>query len=177
MEEYKSKTLVLNISLAGFMSLLFFGISDISRALTYIGIPRPVPYIIYIVTLVLFVFKNISRIKIYDLIYYLIVVIAVLYGIAANGSYIENVINIYAIILLFIPGYFYFRFVNDDDLVKGLRIAIDFSSIFLIVYYWLFVRTQSGYDMNYAYWIATPLCINLYYYRHKYFCILYHYTL
>lgn len=155
------------MTLSLMMSILYFGISDISRALAHVGISRVISYIVYILIFILFALKYLPRLRICDIVYHIIIIPIAVSGLGKYAAYINSDSNVYAMVIMVIPSYYFYRVCDDDNLVEGNKRAATFSTIYLLIYYFVYIRRTSGYDMNYAYWIAPPMCVNFYYYLEK----------
>lgn len=142
-------------------AFLYFSISNISRMLLSFGLPRPVSYIVFIGFFLVFFLKTCSRMKLFDILYYLIVIPVVGLGLIRYGSY-ERDTAIYAAIILFLPAYYFFRFCNPAHMQKGFKYAALYSFLYLCVYYLTDVYGGS-YSMQYAYWMAQPVCALVYF--------------
>ena len=149
-------------------SFLFFAISNISRMLEQIGIPRTVSYLGYLAFFAIFFLKTMKQLSLWDYIYYLIVIPIIAWGTYMYSDYIGSDSRIYVMFIVFLPSYYFFRFCEFKHMIKGLVASSYFSVAYLLVYYLFVVRNSaSRYDMNYAYWIATPMCVIFYNYLRK----------
>lgn len=154
----------LNKSILRIIPFLFFAISSISKILNMVGIPRELPYAVYILIFLLFFIINIPRIRLFDICYYLIAIFLVAWGLYYNASYINSDTNILAVLINFLPAYFFFRFCEEDNILRGLKTATYVNIVYLLIYYLMTVRSQTHYSMDYAYAAAVPLCVIMYYY-------------
>ena len=145
------------------VGFLFFSISNISRMLQqFIGVPREIPYIAYIFLLALYFLKYIRRIRFFDLMYYVVFGIIVAYGLMKYSRYIDSTTRVYAVVLLFLPTFLFFRVFDPEKLFKVFIASQYFASVYLMVYYITDLRNQTGYSMDYAYWIVIPICTMFY---------------
>lgn len=143
-------------------AFLYFSISNISRMLQSIGLPRPVSYIIFLAFFLVFFLKTVRRIKLVDVVYYAIAIPLVALALIRYGSYESSETAIYAIIILFLPSYYFFRFCRLEYMQKGFKYAAVYSFLYLLFYYVTDVYGGS-YSMQYAYWMAQPVCVLAYY--------------
>lgn len=157
-----------NESFMCFFSFLFFAISDISRMFELIGIPRAVFYVLYLFVFASFFLKTMKQMKLFDYLYFLVVIPVVVWGTINYGSYIKAKSALYVMFIVFIPSYYFFRFCDLESMLKGLIASAYYSVIYLLLYYVFFVRsTDATYSMSYAYWIAPPMCVLFYQYMRK----------
>lgn len=151
-----------------FFSFLFFAISDISRMLELIGVPRAVSYVLYLLVFAVFFLKTMRQMKLFDYLYFMAVIPVVLWGTINYGSFIKTESSLYVIFIVFLPSYYFFRFCDLEAMLKGLVAAAYYSVVYLLFYYVLFVRNMDAtYSMSYAYWIAAPMCVLFYQYLRK----------
>lgn len=151
-----------------FLSFLFFSISNISRMFELIGVPRAVPYALYLVVFAAFVLKTIKQAKLYDYLYFAIVIPVVVLGAVMYRSYIPSDSSLYVMFIVFIPSYYFFRLCNFEFMLKGLVASAYYSVVYLLIYYVLYVSgSNTAYDMSYAGWIASPMCVLFYCYLRK----------
>ena len=88
-----------------------------------------------------------------------------LVGFVANGSYISEQSSLFALIILFIPSYYFFRVCDFKNTVRGITISAYFSAVYLFLYYFIHLRgneSYSFYSMNFGYWAALPICVFCY---------------
>lgn len=151
-----------------FFSFLFFAISDISRMLELIGVPRAVSYVLYLLVFAVFFLKTMKQMKLFDYLYFIAVIPVVLWGTINYGSFIKTESSLYVIFIVFLPSYYFFRFCDLEAMLKGLIAAAYYSVVYLLFFYMLFVRNmEATYSMSYAYWIAAPMCVLFYQYLRK----------
>lgn len=151
-----------------FFSFLFFAISDISRMFELIGIPRAALYVLYLLVFAVFFLKTVNQMKVYDYLYFLIVIPIVAWGTINYGNFIKSESSLYVIFIVFVPSYYFFRFCDLTAILKGMIAAAYYSIIYLLLYYVLFIRDMdASYSMSYAYWVATPMCVLFYQYLRK----------
>ena len=128
------------------------------------GIPRELMYGIYIIFLIVYFMKYIHKIQIFDLIYYMIIIPVISYGLIHYGEYIDSSSNFFAVIILFLPGYLFFRIYDFDKMEKTFIASQKYAMIYLLVYYITTVRNADHYSMDYGYWIAIPIVTFIYIY-------------
>ena len=161
-EMLKSEKRTTNQKIIGIVAFLFFAISSISKILNLVGIPREASYVLYLAFFLMFFLVHLSHITLKDVLYYLIVLSIASYGLVRYGSYINSDANRLAIIIIFIPAYFFFRFCDEQSMVEGFLKASYINALYSLVYYFFAVRIQSHYSMDYAYTAAVPLCAFFY---------------
>lgn len=155
---------VVNERIKSLVPFLFFAISCISKFLNSFGIPREVSYAIYLMMFACFFIINIRKLLFFDFAYYLIVIPVVIWGVLKFGVYINSYTNKLAILINFFPAYFFFRFCDTENFLKGFKAATYVNVVYLLFSYMTTVRFQEIYSMDYAYSAAVPLCAMLYYY-------------
>lgn len=143
---------------AAFFSFMYFSISNISRMLMHIGIPRELPYIIYIFLFVKYVIESNKKIKAWDLVIWTLLCLGPLFGIIEYHAYIDST-SLYSIVLQYLPAYYFFRTCDIGSMTKGIKWSAYYSGIYILFYYIIFIRGTNGYDLSYGYWAAFPLCI------------------
>lgn len=146
------------------VSFLYFAVSNVSRMLELIGIGRAVSYIIYFLLFFIFVINSFSKLKLIDIAIYIAISIILVFGVTHYSNYITSSINVLSVFAINFPAYYFFRLCDDEYIEKGARYSSVFSTVYLLFYYFAFIRPKGWYDMNYAYWIATPLVLQCYYY-------------
>ncbi|WP_303819732.1 hypothetical protein [Ruminococcus flavefaciens] len=145
------------------VGFLYFSISNLSRMIfQFLGIPRELMYGIYIIFLLIYFLKYISKIRIYDFIYYMIVIPVVAIGLSNYSSYIDSSSSVFATVILFLPSYLFFRFYDPKKLVDVFVHSQIFAMCYLLVYYVTDVRNAEHYSMDYGYWIAIPIVTFVY---------------
>ncbi len=150
------------------VGFLFFSISNISRMLQqFIGVPREISYVVYIALLALFFIKYIRRIRLFDLMYYVVFGVIVAYGLFMYSRYIDSSTRVYAVVLLFLPTFLFFRVFDPEKLFKVFIASQYFASVYLLFYYVIDLRNQTGYSMDYAYWVVIPICTMFYLYMER----------
>lgn len=145
-----------------FICIAFFSISNGSRLLEMLGVPRILTYVLYVVVMTLYFMVNLRRGKSIDLLYYLIAGTTVLLGVWKNYQYMGSIANIASVIILFIPSYFFFRVVDLRKLLIGFRYSMYFAACYLLFFYFYAVRGNMTYSMSYAYWVAFPIVFLFY---------------
>lgn len=147
------------------VGFLYFSISNMSRMFfEFGGIPRELTYGTYLLFLALFFVKYFPKVKYIDILYYLLAIPIVLYGLINYGEYIESNSRIYATLLLFLPSYLFFRLYDQTKITKVFIYSQYYAVIYLLFYYGVTVRFMDRYSMDYAYWIVVPICTMAYLY-------------
>lgn len=146
------------------VSFLYFAVSNISRMLELIGIGRVFPYIIFFSLFIIFAIRSLSKLKMIDIAIYAVITVIFAYGLSHYSTYIASSLNVLSIFAINYPAYYYFKLCDDDYIEKGARYSSVFSTVYLLFYYFVIIRPKGWYDMNYAYWIATPLVLQSYYF-------------
>lgn len=150
------------------VGFLYFAVSNISRMLLLVGIPRQVPYALFFLLLGAFFFKNLKSIVCLDVVYYLVVGAWIIPGVLKYGRYTAGMEYVLSFFILFVPAYLFFRlFSNWDEVLEKCFVAAGcFAALYLLPYYAVFIHGNSAvfYSMAYAYWIAFPICV----FMHRY---------
>ncbi|MBR3039863.1 MAG: hypothetical protein IKI20_04320 [Lachnospiraceae bacterium] len=144
----------------------YFAISPISKLLEKIGIPRPVTYVVMIVTGLIFIINRLKFLnrKIDVFIAFMIFGAITLFAVLLHHSDFNSTTEMYALIIIFFPAYFIFRAANIDKLIRALHIyAYIGFAIFLPNAF--FVKNVGHDYLAFAYDILLPLCIIVYYAR------------
>lgn len=152
-------SLKLKVDFDTIVGFLYFSISNLSRMLLhFLGIPREITYGLYMILLALYILKYIPRLKMFDVIYYMITITIVSVGLVKYSKYIDSNSRIYAILFLFLPSYLFFKFYDREKMVKVFIASQYYAIVYLLIYYIVDVRFQSKYSMDYGYWISIPIC-------------------
>lgn len=160
------------ISLIGF---LYFAVGDLSRLIGIVGIPREIPYSIFFLLFLMFIFQRIRKIELLDFVIIILILGVTLFGTIRYGGYIESITSRLAPLLIFFPSYIFFRLYDFEKIEYIFEKAALFSGVFLLVYYILFVRNSGvSYNMSYAYWVSFPtVCFaGLFFKKNNYFYLI-----
>lgn len=145
------------------VGFLYFAVSNISRMLSLVGIPRQVPYALFFLLLGLFFLKNLKSIVWVDVLYYVIVGSVLIPGVLKYGQYTTEPEFVLSVFVLFVPAYLFFRLFSQwgEVLEKCFVAAGWLAALYLLPYYAVFIHGNSAvyYSMAYAYWIAFPICV------------------
>ena len=145
------------------VGFLYFAVSNISRMLLLVGIPRQIPYALFFALLGIFFAKNWKSVVWVDFIYYFVVAACALPGVLKYGQYTNESEYVLSIFVLFVPAYLFFRLFSrwDDVLEKCFVAAGWFAACYLLPYYAVFIHGNPSveYSMAYAYWISFPICV------------------
>ena len=141
---------------------LYFAISDLGRMLAGVGIPQELTYIVYFIIYGIFIFRNIRRITALDLLYYIVISVVVITGLANYSNFIDSRTRVLSVLLIFYPGYLFFRLFDYKYIERCVIAAGWFSAVYLLLYYFFVVMRSSEYSMSYAYWISFPICVFAY---------------
>lgn len=144
------------------VGFLYFAISHISRILLLIGIPRQIPYAFFFLLLGVFFLKNLKSIVWLDVLYYALVG-GLVPGVLKYGRYTNGPEYVLSFFVFFLPAYLFFRLFSSrgEQLEKCFVAAGWLSALYLLPYYAICLRgsTAEEYSMEYAYWIAFPICV------------------
>jgi hypothetical protein len=159
----KAKKIMIPKDIRFYAIFLYFASSPLSKLFYSVGVPRELFYLVTILFIVLSVMLNKNTATNDVIVFYLISLPIILFGIFNNHSYIDKSTNLYSIFLEMLPGYIIVRLTkgNLNLLIKALKSA----SYLTLVYYVPFALNSSfrlDY-MAYAYWIQIPLCVIFYY--------------
>lgn len=147
------------------IGFLYFSVSNISRMmLQFVGIPREVTYSAFIVLLLVFFLKNLNRVEIIDVLYYLVISPIIIIGLVNYSRYIDSSSRLYAIILLFYPSYLFIKLYDKKKMFKVFLASQYYAAFYLFLYYFTSVRFFSKYSLDYGYWIIVPILTFVYLY-------------
>lgn len=140
------------------VGFLYFAVGDVGRLLSLFGLPREIAYGLFFVLFSLFALKKIKKLRFYDVIIIIALLVSVLYGTMKYGQYISTLTNQLAPLLIFFPSYIFFRLYDFEKLENIFEKSAIFSGISLLIYYALVVRhSDATYSMPYAYWVSFPI--------------------
>ena len=145
------------------VGFLYFSVSNISRTLLSLGVPREIPYALFFLLLGLFFCKYFKTISLVDLFYYLIVGGILIPGVLKYGHYTNGREFVLSFFILFLPAYLFFRvFSQWPSVMEKCFIASGwYAAAYLLPYYAICIHGNANveYSMAYAYWIAFPICV------------------
>lgn len=147
-----------------FFCVLYFFISDLSRMLALVGVPRAASYVAFLFCFFLYFLSAAKAFTVQDLLIEGTIIIISIFGLISNSQYIANDTNLFVIIIVFIPAYYFFSTATEEALEKGLKYSSLLSGVYLIAYYLLMVRRSTLYDMSYSGWVSVPASVLFYYF-------------
>ena len=143
-------------------AFFYFSITIIRVMCSEIGLPEWLPYSIYLLVWILFICGSYRRVKTNDVLYYSILLIAFVSLLISNVSVLKEY-RYFAILVNFVPSYYFFRICNYRSILQGLKYASYFNVAFLLPYYYYRVVRIGYYDMVYSGWLIVPLIVLTYY--------------
>lgn len=142
--------------------ILYFTISHLSRALELAGVSRVIAYGAYLLIFAVYFFSRIKSLSLDIIIYYLVVTPVVALSLWRNRTFVSSQTNLYSVIILFLPAYYFYRVADKNLLPTAIRVASYLSLAYLLPYFVVVVR-KIDYSMDYGYWIAFPICVLWYF--------------
>ena len=152
-----------------FFCVLYFFISDLSKFLAEFGISRVISYCVFLLCFAVYLFLSHKRLSPLDCIVQFAFAFIAIYGLFRNAGYIEEKTRIFAIIIVFIPAYYFFRTSSFEYLLYGLKHGSLLSGVYLIYHYrtwikWLRHELRHGLFTRLCY---SRMCLILLFFKGK----------